>query len=1296
MSDRRSPFASDDAPPSPAPSARRVRLRRAAGWALRALVVLWFVAGGLMLAVRHVVMPAVGDFRSEIAAAASAALGVPVSIASIEGDWAGWRPRLQLAQLAVADAQGRPALLLPRVDATLAWSSVLRLKPHFHRLEISAPQLALSREADGRLLVAGLPVDESTEEGGEVGGGALDWLLAQGQIVVHDAHLSWTDRQRGAPELRLEQVEFRFDRRLGPHRFALRARPPQALASALEVRGELRRFAADAPLASAGRLYVALEHGDLGGWRPWLDYPLPLQGAGSVRLWIEADAGRGAEGARALSLTADVALEAVRTRLGEALPELDLVRLDGRLSAARTADGLEFGTRGLTLQTGDGLALASTDVALQLGQAGGGSVRANRLDFGALARLAAFLPLADEARARLAGFAPTGRLEALRLDWDGTAAAPGAWSLAAQFDGIGLLAREGLPGLGGLSGSVDGNERGGRFRLDGREVHLDLPAVFESTRLAFAALRADGGWSRREGRLEIALDGAEFENADAAGTASGRYWPEPGGAGEIDLQARLTRAEGTAVWRYLPRVVGRSTQDWVRSAIRNAAVPEARLRLRGRLADFPFRDGSGQFLVTIRVADGVLDYASGWPSIEGIHGEVRFEGPGMRIAAERGRIFGVALEGVVAEVPDLDVKPSELMTITGRAVGPTADFLRFVSASPVAARIGGFTDGMRAEGKGTLALRLAMPLRHIADTTVEGEYRLAGNRLWLVDALPPVEAAAGRIRFTADELSIPEVRGELFGAPLRVTARTAADGGVSFEAGGALGVAALGAGYDWPLLAHLSGTAAWTAGIRIARGATRVEFGSDLTGVVSSLPEPLNKGGAERWPLRVVVEHPGAGAPARLEVQLADRLRASLERGSQGWLAGRGGLALGREAGEAVRMAERGVMVAATLERLDVDAWRRALDVGGERDAEVPLPLAGVAMQAGVVRAFGQTLKAVNLRALADPGGWKARLDSDLAEGEFDWRDAGSGALLARFKRLSLGGDEDTAEAADGRDEAPPRQLPALDVVAERFQLRGLDLGRLEVFARNRAGLWQLERLALENADGRLGGSGQWQAAGRQQTKLDFRLETADVGRFSRRLGYADVVRGGAATLSGQLAWAGAPTRIDYATLDGSLKLEAGAGQFNKLEPGVGRLLGILSLQSLPRRITLDFRDVFSEGFAFDRISGSIEVAAGVMRTEDLEIRGPAARVRMSGSADVEAETQELRVSVQPTLAESVAIGAAAGLLNPAVGVATYLAQKVLSDPIEKLFAYEYDVTGTWADPQVSKRGSVPAPAQAE
>lgn len=1275
---------------------RRARLRVVLAWLTR-LAVLVLLLGALgLLAARTLLLPALGGLRGEIEAAASAELGLPVSIAAIAGEWSGLRPRLRLHDVAINDAEGRAVLQLPEVDATLAWRSLLTWQPEFFQLEIRAPVLATRRDREGRLFVAG--VELGRREGGA---SVLDWLLAQRQVVIRDARVSWEDALREAPPLVLEQVEFRLDRRSMPARFGLRAHPPPALASALEVRGEVHQLERAAALGATGRLYLELVRADLGGWQPWLDYPVPLSGQGGVRAWIDADAVGG------LTLTADLALVDAATRLAPGLPELALARLGGRVIVAGDRTGLkQLSARQLTLHTAAGLSLPATDVALDLrrgedGQPVGGSLSANRLDFAILAGLAAYLPLDEAVRAGLARFAPQGQVSALQLGWEGEPARPRGWAVAAQFAGMGLVAGEGVPGVGGLSGSIAGDQSRGRFQLAGEAMHLDLPEVFESSRLAFDRLSARGGWHDRDGRLELVLEQAEFTNPDAAGTAVGRYWPQTPGGGEIDLEAQLKRAAGTAVWRYLPKVVNRDTHDWVRDAIRAAEVPEARLRLRGRIADFPFRAGEGEFLVSIQVVGGTLDYAPGWPAIDGIEGEVRFAGPGMRIAAERARISGVQLANVVAEVPDLDQVPSELMTITGQATGATTDFLRFIADSPVSRQIGGFTDGFVAQGNGTLELRLVMPLRNVAATAVTGEYRFTDNRLTLFTGLPALEKAGARVRFTADAVSIADASAQLLGHPLRIAARTEADGGVRFDVAGKLGAAGLRAAYPWPVLARLEGATDWTAVIRTSRNATRVTLESGLGGLGAALPAPFAKAPAENLPFSLTADYPAQG-PARVSAQLGKLVRAELQRDTPSWQAVRGGIALGRAAADAVPPSARGVQLAAVLDQLDLDAWLKALE--GEQDgaragadaAEQAgaLPLAGASLVTQELLVLGETLRAVELRATSEPDGWKARLVSDMAEGGLEWRPGGGGTLTARLRHLRVGDAGGGGAAPDpGASQAsPPRSLPALDVVAERFQLRGLELGKLDLYARNRAGLWQLERLALENPDGRLNASGQWQALLPQRTELEFTLDTPEAGRLLARMGYPGVLRGGAAKLSGRLAWRGAPTRFDPPTLAGNMNLDVAAGQFNKLEPGVGRLLGILSLQSLPRRVTLDFRDVFSEGFAFDRIAGSVGILRGTMQTEDFEIRGPAARVRMSGTVDVVAETQNLRVLIQPTLSESVAIGAAASLLNPAVGVVTYLAQKALSDPIEKLFAYEYAVSGSWSEPQVLKRGNVMLP----
>ena len=196
-------------------------------------------------------------------------------------------------------------------------------------------------------------------------------------------------------------------------------------------------------------------------------------------------------------------------------------------------------------------------------------------------------------------------------------------------------------------------------------------------------------------------------------------------------------------------------------------------------------------------------------------------------------------------------------------------------------------------------------------------------------------------------------------------------------------------------------------------------------------------------------------------------------------------------------------------------------------------------------------------------------------------------------------------------------------------------------------------------------------------------LNAKNIEKLLTRLGYLDTMRRGHATLEGNLSWNGAPFALDYPSLSGKLNVDASNGQFNKLEPGVGRLLGILSLQSLPRRITLDFRDIFSEGFAFDSITGQVNLNRGVMDTQNLLIQGPAAKVMMSGSVSLPQETQNLKVRVQPSIGDSLAVGAM--LANPAAGALVWLTQKLLRDPIDQAFAFEYAVTGTWVDPKVTK-----------
>ena len=375
------------------------------------------------------------------------------------------------------------------------------------------------------------------------------------------------------------------------------------------------------------------------------------------------------------------------------------------------------------------------------------------------------------------------------------------------------------------------------------------------------------------------------------------------------------------------------------------------------------------------------------------------------------------------------------------------------------------------------------------------------------------------------------------------------------------------------------------------------------------------------------------------------------------------------------------MFIAGNLKTLDFDRLLAAATDAGEKTGAAEFNVTALNLRAESLVAVGREFHDVSVRAQFDGRRtWRADVTARELAGEIAWRSEGQGLVRARLKHLI---QPERAPGGASNDEIAT-ELPALAITADSYTFSGNELGRLEVRAVNEAKAWRLEKLELASAEGTLSASGLWDpSGGAGRTRLDVKADVKDVGKYLERFGHPETVAKGTATLDGTVEWAGPVYRIDYGTLTGNLDVKAEKGQFVKVKPGVGRLLGVLSLQSLPRRMTLDFRDVFSEGFAFDSINGSAKIAQGVATTDNLAMVGPAASVAIAGKADLAKETQDLTVRVVPVLGDSVAIAAGVALLNPLVGAGALIAQRLFKDPLGQMFAYEYQVTGSWEDPKV-------------
>ncbi|HEY4373582.1 MAG TPA: YhdP family protein [Burkholderiales bacterium] len=1268
-----------------------------------------------VLALRFVILPHIENYKPRIESTLTHALGAPVSIGSIVAGWQGLHPQLDLGDVKVLDASGRAALTLPTVSIAVSWWSVPRAELRLHELDVYGADLDIRRQKDGKFLIGGIELKSGTDEGGS------DWILSQRRIIIRDSRLRWNDEARNAPELALGNISLVLENSGSHHRFGLSADPPRALASRLDLRADLSGNTLNQLRSWNGEVYANLAYIDLAAWRAWLDYPADVQaGAGGVRAWA------GFKGDRLEHFTADVSLANAAVRLRSDLPLLELARLSGRLSAREIASGglgigfLQIGKKTVTgfevsgkqvaLATAAGLMLNPADFSLKTTAAHDKEpqrveMQANSLDLEILARLVEHLPLDAQVRQALQQYNPRGSVNDFRLAWTGAFSHPQAYTARGRFSNLALDARDQIPGFAGFSGSLDANEKGGSLYLASKGAALQLPAVFEDPKVDLDTLSAQAKWTFPADRLELSLDNIAFSNADLSGTLSGVYRAIPGTPGYVDLRGHLDRADARRVWRYMPLSTGSHTRTWLKGAIDEGGADDVRLTLRGNLRDFPYLNPkTGLFRVTVKTRDIGMVFSEGWPRVEKIRGDLVFEGNSMELHTQNAVTRNAKLTRVDVRIPDLSAHP-HLLEVQGAAEGPTSAFLDYVASSPVDRYIDGFTQTLRGNGNGKLAIKLSMPIEDSSKVKITGQYQFINADLKLDEGLPQLAKVNGNVDFNEKGVNFKNFHGEALGGNFALNGGSRDGGAILLNAQGNFTVPGLRSWLNEPAFARASGGAPWRAVLNLKKKAPEITVETNLAGVAIDLPAPLGKAMGEIMPLKVVKTALPARGEDEMNVTLGKVGSVRLQRRPVGdsMVLARGAIGIGDAPPPLPRS---GLAVSVEASKIDVDDWKRRLFdapapsagasgvAGGtpaRQSAAATLNIASLNLHTDMLSAFGRTLHQVKVSGSVDSGAWNLNVASNEVTGDITYRGGATAAqtsVVARLKNLVVP-PGDASQVGNVLDRAPD-DLPAIDLTADNFEANNKKFGKLTLLAVNaQRGEWTLKKVALENPDGTLTGDGAWRVHRSGDTRrhidLKFDLEAHDVGKLLDRLGFTGAVRNGNGSLKGKVGWDGSPLSIDYPSLSGDLKLEVKKGEFLKVDSNASRLLGIMSLQALTQRLTGDFRDIFSKGFAFNEVAANSSIDRGVLTTTDFKMASVSAAALMSGTVDLAHETQNLKLVVLPDLTGgmSSAILVGVGLVNPLVGLGTWLAQFALKGPISKVFSLEYAVTGTWANPKV-------------
>lgn len=1319
-----------------------------ARWALGLLVAAWLLLALVVLVLHGWIVPRIGEYRGVLEAQATRSIGVEVRIGSVSAQAEGFRgflfPTFELHDVALHDAQRREALKLARVVATVSPRSLWRFS--FERLYIERPEVDVRLDALGKLHVAGLSM--GTETSGE--SRSADWVFSQREIAIEGGTVRWTDERRGAPPLLLTDVNLFARNSARRHVLGLDATPPEGWGERLSLRGQFRQ-----PLLSTrsgnwhewdGQVYADLPRIDVSRIGRYVSLDARVrEGRGALRAWGDVRQGQ------LVGAVLDMGLNSVDVILQEKLQPLVLRSVSGRLAVRQDFDTrtMEVTTTNLEFETHDGVRWPGGNLWLSHTPPNGrgaerGAIKADRLDLAMLAQIANRLPLGEKLHDSLARRAPQGLVERVDAQWEGPPESPRRYQARGRVSGLSVTAEPaaqadhaGQPGLSGATIDFDANQDGGSATVSMSRGTLSFPGVFEDPLVQVDELSTRAQWKVDGSRIQVQMPNLRFANADAQGEAR-LTWHTSDPAtstsrdrfpGVLDLDGKLTRANGTRVFRYLPLHIPKETRDYVRDAVTAGTASSVDFRVKGDLWNMPFPDAKqGDFRIVAKVAGVHYAYVPPhtgqthngaaepvWPALTAASGELVFERAGMKVRNAKGRMAGapnIEMGRGDAEIADF-MHHAPVLKLNLQAGGPLAELLKV--AAPLAGPASGMATQVRAGGRADYKLHLELPLSAMDKAKVQASVALLDNELQLAPDVPPFSQARGLLSFTDSGFSLANVRARLLGGDVRVEGKGRYAGvghDMSFRAQGVVTAEGLRSQRELGWLASLgrkmSGSTAYQVDYGTRDGVSEVSLSSNLQGLGMQLPAPMTKVPEDTLAFSVekklVVREAAKGAaPARVQ----DRLSVGLGRiASATWLRDisgdvpkiiNGSIAVGLSAGESMVSPEHAVLANLNLARFDISAWHALFRettgtaaASDSADAEPSPYLPNViALRAQELRFGGRHLRNVVLGGSRDGQLWRANVDSDELSGYVEYGQAQAGRVMARLARLKI--ERSEASEVESLLDEQASSLPALDIVVDDFELYGRRLGRAEVEAVNRGSggtrEWRLNRLKLTTPEATFAAQGSWAAvrgANVRRTSMNFKLDIDDAGALLNRFGMQDVLRRGRGVLEGDIAWRGSPFSVDYPSMDGKLHVDVTQGQFLKADPGIAKLLGVLSLQALPRRLTLDFRDVFSQGFAFDFVRGDAAIAKGVASTNNLQMKGVNAAVLMDGSADLARETTNLRVVVVPEInAGTAALVATA--INPAIGLATFLAQYALSKPLAAATTQEFQIEGSWADPQITK-----------
>ena len=1226
-------------------------------------IVLLILTALLVSALRGA-LPYLNQYQPQVSQYLQDQYQIHISVDEVQGVWQNGGPLLTLnkvefnnmARLGVDLSVDKIRLQLNLV------ASIRALAPRFNMIELQQPQLLLGKftpQADER----------SNEPPQDL---VARWINSIKDIEIKDASLSFTanfsDSATKLPTINIAKIHWLGGDKQRQLQVYLKGQSdkPQPLSILVDVYGQQQSDL-------HGRIYIKAQQ-----WQ-WLDDFRALQpqlvdsakASASFELWSEFS---NSQLQQALLVIGDNELSWLANEKNQSFT-LQQAQLQWRSNNS----GWLLATHSLTASINNKQLLPlNLSVTQYQGQL---TAKIDQLATSNIAKLAGlFKPVSDANVSLISQLKPRGLLHNLQLQQVND-----DWHYQGSISDYAQRRVGGIPAVSGVNGTFSGVNQEGNLKINLTNKQLDFGPYF-SAPIKLSTLSNELFWGADQQRFWLGSSELTVKNKDLDAQLAWQLIFEQDQAPILSLAGGIKINNFARIKNYLPhKVLSKSLIDYLSTALKGGRSDDIELLWQGPLGKFPYLDNDGVFAVSAKVKRAKFKFHPKWRPLA-LDAQLDLLNESISISSTKGKIKNLRFNHLSAKIDNLMVNPQIDVAIDlAQSQRQISDF---VLTSPIKKTLGSVLRELEVSGKINAVLNIAVPLNGNLPV-VSGEIRLKNNDIKIKSIAVSVNDVQGNIGFLNGDISAKNIKAILYEQPIKfdITSKPVGDDyGVEVDLSAKWHSNKIPQNWHAYLDKYMTGSLDWQGKITLKVTEQDVFYQANLKspmqGLALKLPKPLDKYVDQQEALRITTTGNSQGGLFNLSLGSRAEIIAKYKTLDGKVVVPQMGLLVGRGFTGQDSLLNDGLSIKVDLATLELDEWQAFISgiEKNQSDSDFLPPLSQVSANVAELTVLGQRLTDVTVTGEKLDGFWSVSFDSVQAKGQLNvFDDFLVSGVNVNFERLLI--SKSTGKGGSGMTLETLKSLPPIRFTCQQCDIVDMNFGKVSFNTQPHKQGLEIFDLLVDADKTKIKGHAIWgfDYFG-EFSKITGSFDSENIETSLAIFNFSSAMRDSDAKAQFDLLWRDSIYAPTLATLNGSVNWEFGEGHISEISDQGARIFSLFSLDSLRRKLVLDFRDVFVKGIFYNDFKGSFNIIDGTAVTEDAYMDGIAGGVNVLGSINLVSEEIDYYVTFSPRLFSNIPVIAGVLTSTPQIFVLAFAITKVLEPIIDVVSQVNFKVTGTIED----------------